>query len=72
MELLKDLNDDQIALLGCAVALFVTGTLMSLSHFIGRARMKAKKSFAVASAAGLSAPAPSWAIERGESERNAA
>jgi hypothetical protein len=39
MELFSNLSDDQIALLGCATALMATGTLMSLSYFIGRNRM---------------------------------
>lgn len=36
MELLASLTDDQKALLGCAVALFVCGTAMSLSYYLGR------------------------------------
>jgi hypothetical protein len=38
-ELWKSLTDDQVALLGCAAALIVTGTMMSLSYYIGRARL---------------------------------
>jgi hypothetical protein len=41
IELWKSLSDDQIALLGCAAALIVTGTMMSLSYYIGRARIAA-------------------------------
>jgi hypothetical protein len=41
MELFSNLSDDQIALLGCAAALVTTGTIMSLSHFIGRSRNQA-------------------------------
>jgi hypothetical protein len=40
MELFSNLSDDQVALLGCAVALVTTGTIMCLSHFIGRGRMQ--------------------------------
>jgi hypothetical protein len=39
IELWKSLSDDQMALVGCAAALLVTGTIMSLSYYIGRARM---------------------------------
>jgi len=42
-ELLKSLTDDQIALLGCAAALTVAGTIMSLSYYIGRGRTAATK-----------------------------
>jgi hypothetical protein len=38
-ELLKTLSDDQIALLGCAGALTLAGTIMSLSYYIGRGRL---------------------------------
>jgi hypothetical protein len=41
LELFKSLSDDQIALLGCAVALTIAGTVMSLSYYIGRARIAA-------------------------------
>ncbi len=37
MQLAATFSDDQIALLGCAAALVTTGTLMSLSYFLGRA-----------------------------------
>jgi hypothetical protein len=43
MELFSTLSDDQIALLGCATALVATGTLMSLSYFLGRGRMGSAK-----------------------------
>jgi hypothetical protein len=36
MEILSNLSDDQIALLGCATALVITGSLMCVSYFIGR------------------------------------
>jgi hypothetical protein len=39
IELWKSLSDDQMALVGCAAALMVTGTIMSLSYYIGRARL---------------------------------
>jgi hypothetical protein len=38
MDFLKGLSDDQFALLGCAVALVSTGSLMTLSYFIGPGR----------------------------------
>jgi hypothetical protein len=40
MDLFSGLSDDQFALAGCAIALIVTGGLMSISHFIGDARRK--------------------------------
>jgi hypothetical protein len=39
LEIFKTLSDDQIALVGCAAALTVAGTIMSLSYYIGRGRM---------------------------------
>ncbi len=36
MELFHGLSDDQTALLGCFTALLVTGTMMSLSYYVGR------------------------------------
>jgi hypothetical protein len=39
LELVKTFSDDQIALLGCAAALSVAGTIMSLSYYIGRGRI---------------------------------
>ena len=41
MEILKNLTDDQFALLCCAAALVTTGTLMSLSYFLGPYRVAA-------------------------------
>ncbi len=41
IELWKSLSDDQMALVGCAAALMVTGTIMSLSYYIGRGRVGA-------------------------------
>lgn len=38
MEIFRNLTDDQLALLGCAAALVLSGTVMALSYFIGRAR----------------------------------
>jgi hypothetical protein len=38
IELWKSLSDDQMALVGCAAALTITGTMMSLSYYIGRGR----------------------------------
>jgi len=40
MELFSNLSDDQVALLGCAVALVTTGSIMCLSYFIGRGRVQ--------------------------------
>ena len=40
MDLFSGLSDDQFALAGCAIALIVTGGLMSISHHIGNARRK--------------------------------
>ncbi|MGH7201580.1 MAG: hypothetical protein ACREJB_13300, partial [Planctomycetaceae bacterium] len=36
-ELLNALSDDELAMLGCAAALFVCGLLMCLSYYVGRA-----------------------------------
>jgi hypothetical protein len=73
MELLKNLNDDQIALLGCAGALFVTGLMMSLSHFVGRARMRtAEVPAKVIPATTLPVRDLPQPILAAESERNAA
>ena len=36
MELFNNASDDQIALMGCAAALFFSGGLMYVSFFIGR------------------------------------
>jgi hypothetical protein len=41
MELLNNLSDDQLALLGCFVALIVSATIMSLSYYVGPARKTA-------------------------------
>ena len=35
-EFLNALTDDQFALLGCLLALAVTGTMMSLSYYVGK------------------------------------
>jgi hypothetical protein len=73
MELLKNLNDDQIALLGCAGALVVSGLMMSLSHFIGRARMRASEAPAkIVPAAPFPVRNVAQPILAAESERNAA
>jgi hypothetical protein len=73
MEIFKNLNDDQLALLGCAGALFVTGVMMSLSHFIGRARKRAAEPLTAV------VPAPHFTelsirqpVVVAEAERNAA
>ena len=39
MEFFTNLTDDQFALIGCFIALAVSGTLMSLSYFVGRHRV---------------------------------
>jgi hypothetical protein len=41
IELFKSLTDDQKALFGCAAALSLAGTIMSLSYYIGRGRIAA-------------------------------
>lgn len=38
MEIVSQLTDDQLALIGCAVALLATGTMMSLSSYLSPAR----------------------------------
>jgi len=38
MDFISDLSDNQFALLGCVVALTVSGLVMSLSGLIGQAR----------------------------------
>jgi hypothetical protein len=38
MEYLNTLSDDQLALLGCAVAFIVSATIMSLSYYVGPSR----------------------------------
>jgi hypothetical protein len=67
LELWKSLSDDQIALVGCAGALLLTGTVMSLSYYIGRGRIssagqKARKSVAFESEVGRSPPIASPAV----------
>ena len=42
MDFLNGLSDDQTALLGCACALLVTGTMMSLSYYVGRLQKRAQ------------------------------
>lgn len=37
MELLNQLSDDQLALLGCFAAIVVSATIMSLSYYVGPA-----------------------------------
>ena len=41
MELLNNLTHDQLALLGCFVAIVVSSTIMSLSYYVGPARKSA-------------------------------
>lgn len=36
MDLFNGLSSDQTAMLGCAAALLVSGTVMSLSYYVGR------------------------------------
>lgn len=43
MQFFSQMTDDQVALIGCAVALFVTGTMMSLSYYIGQAKTRSAK-----------------------------
>lgn len=42
MDFINGLSDDQTALLGCAAALLVCGTIMSLSYYVGRFFHKAQ------------------------------
>ena len=44
MDFLNGLSDDQTALLGCAAALLVSGTMMSLSYYVGRLQKRAQSS----------------------------
>jgi hypothetical protein len=54
VEIFRSLSDDQIALVGCAAALMIAGTIMSLSYYIGRART------AVEGQTRNTAPATAW------------
>jgi len=36
MDLLNGLSSDQTAVIGCAAALLISGTVMSLSYYVGR------------------------------------
>lgn len=38
MDILNNLSDDQLALLGCMAALLVSATIMCLSYYVGPAR----------------------------------
>lgn len=38
MDIFRNASDDQIALMGCAVALLLSGGLMYVSYFVGRLR----------------------------------
>ena len=44
MEMLNTLSDDQLALLGCAVAIVVSATMMSLSYYLGPASRRPQSS----------------------------
>jgi len=66
-ELWKSLSDDQIALVGCAAALLLMGTIMSLSYYIGRGRVssagqKARKAVAFELESGRFQPVASPAV----------
>jgi hypothetical protein len=41
MDILNNLSDDQLALLGCMGALLISGTIMCLSYYVGPARSAA-------------------------------
>ncbi len=43
MEFLNGLSDNQTALLGCAIALLMSGTMMSLSYYVGRLFQRVKQ-----------------------------
>ena len=48
MELLESLTDDQKAVLGGMAALFISGTVMSVSYYVGRwARAKQARARAI-------------------------
>jgi len=38
MDIFRNASDDQIALMGCAVALLLSGGLMYVSYFVGQLR----------------------------------
>jgi hypothetical protein len=59
MDFVRSLSDDQFALLGCAVALVCTGSLMTLTYYLGpgRALAAARARRAAESAAALAADA---------------
>lgn len=43
MDLFQNASDDQIALMGCAAALLLSGGLMYVSYFLGQGRAQAGK-----------------------------
>lgn len=42
MDIISTLTDDQLALLGCFAAIVVSGTIMSLSYYVGPRRSAAE------------------------------
>ncbi len=44
MDFLNGLSDDQTAFIGCAFALLASGTIMSLSYYVGRFFQKSQQS----------------------------
>jgi len=63
----NQLSDDQWALIGCAAALVLCGTIMSLSYYVGRARQRMLQPEA---SRGLAAPRPG--VQPAKSGRQAA
>ena len=58
MEFFHNLTDDQLALLGCAAALVLSGTVMALSYFVGRARHRPVEPRTIRKRDVVSPPAP--------------
>jgi hypothetical protein len=59
MDWLQLLSDDEKALVGCAVALVLCGTLMSLSYYVGRVLRRAEHAAEPAEPYTLRMPDPS-------------
>lgn len=63
MELLNNLSDDQIALLGCGVALIISATLMWLSYAVRSRRRHAGSGSPGRQGQGLTAAQPAKAAK---------
>jgi hypothetical protein len=67
------LTDDQFALVGCVVALIVSGTLMSLSYYLGRAlRGQGDRTVDLPGTIRLQSPAPGVRTAARETDRKVA